>query len=362
MENFSCSCPSCGAPVTWDADKKIMHCQYCDHEFIPEEAETHYSTKNTESAEHGNTADLKRKSDDETEYDELVIYHCRNCGGELVTSKVTAASMCVYCGSAIIPAEQVTGKYTPDFVLPFMNTRENALATFKKHICKPFTPKKFIDNVKIDKMQGVYIPFRLFSGSCRVQGQYITQESLRKSGEQYTKTYNIQCLRDYSYPFNRLPVNSSSKTRDDLMESLEPFDYGKMKAFTPGYLSGFLAERYDTNEKAVAVTAGNRIINSIRKKLIRTCAPNAFTRQTVVEKHFDSKLDFDKSEYVLLPVWLLHCSYRSDKYIFAMNGQTGKFTGNPPVGKIKVRAFIITLSIIVTFLAALYRRFSLISR
>lgn len=49
--------------------------------------------------------------------------------------------MCVYCGYAIIPAEQVTGKYTPDFVLPFMNTRENALATFKKHLQAVYTKK-----------------------------------------------------------------------------------------------------------------------------------------------------------------------------------------------------------------------------
>lgn len=38
-----------------------------------------------------------------------------------------------------------------------------------------------------------------------------------------------------------------------------------------------------------------------------------------------------KASYALLPVWMLTNSYRGKKYLFAMNGQTGKIIGSLPV-------------------------------
>ena len=37
--------------------------------------------------------------------------------------------------------------------------------------------------------------------------------------------------------------------------------------------------------------------------------------------------------YALYPVWLLYTTWRGEKYLFAMNGQTGKFVGNLPVDR-----------------------------
>lgn len=36
--------------------------------------------------------------------------------------------------------------------------------------------------------------------------------------------------------------------------------------------------------------------------------------------------------YILLPVWMVNIKYKDRDYIFAMNGQTGKFIGNIPIG------------------------------
>jgi hypothetical protein len=33
----------------------------------------------------------------------------------------------------------------------------------------------------------------------------------------------------------------------------------------------------------------------------------------------------------LLPVWLLSTRFEGNNYLFAMNGQTGKFVGNMPM-------------------------------
>ena len=46
-----------------------------------------------------------------------------------------------------------------------------------------------------------------------------------------------------------------------------------------------------------------------------------------------------KSYYVLLPVWMITQDYNKAEYTFAMNGQTGKVVGKPPISKGKVMAW-----------------------
>ena len=49
----------------------------------------------------------------------------------------------------------------------------------------------------------------------------------------------------------------------------------------------------------------------------------------ILTKNIDVKNT--KTEYVLLPVWLLNINYKGKGYKFAMNGQNGKMVGNVPI-------------------------------
>ena len=44
----------------------------------------------------------------------------------------------------------------------------------------------------------------------------------------------------------------------------------------------------------------------------------------------------DQAKYALYPVWILNTTWKDKKYIFAMNGQTGKLVGNLPVSTKRV--------------------------
>ena len=44
-----------------------------------------------------------------------------------------------------------------------------------------------------------------------------------------------------------------------------------------------------------------------------------------------TNLNYGKTRYVLLPVWMLASKYKDKDYMFAMNGQTGKMVGNLPI-------------------------------
>ena len=51
-----------------------------------------------------------------------------------------------------------------------------------------------------------------------------------------------------------------------------------------------------------------------------------------------------KAKYALFPVWVLSTSWQGNNYIFAMNGQTGKFVGNLPVDKVAARKWTLGLT------------------
>ena len=51
-----------------------------------------------------------------------------------------------------------------------------------------------------------------------------------------------------------------------------------------------------------------------------------------------------KAKYALFPVWVLSTSWQGNNYIFAMNGQTGKFVGNLPVDKAAARKWTLGLT------------------
>ena len=51
-----------------------------------------------------------------------------------------------------------------------------------------------------------------------------------------------------------------------------------------------------------------------------------------------------KAKYALFPVWLLSTSWRGENYLFAMNGQTGKFVGDLPVDKGAARKWMLGLT------------------
>ena len=58
------------------------------------------------------------------------------------------------------------------------------------------------------------------------------------------------------------------------------------------------------------------------------------------------QLQNGKAKYALYPVWILNTTWKGEKYLFAMNGQTGKFVGNLPVDKATAGRWTALLTVI----------------
>ena len=116
---------------------------------------------------------------------------------------------------------------------------------------------------------------------------------------------------------------------DDLMESIEPFDFSQAVDFQTAYLSGYLADRYDVDAEQSIVRANERIKRSTENAFASTVT--GYTTVMPVSSSVD--LQNGSTKYALLPVWLLNTTWKGQKYTFAMNGQTGKIVGNLPLDK-----------------------------
>jgi DNA-directed RNA polymerase subunit RPC12/RpoP len=326
-------CPSCGAPIGFNPAVGKWKCEYCLSEFSIEDMQKYNNASSKEANDIEN-------NENEEELD-LVSYKCQNCGAEIVADENTAATFCVYCGSVAILKSKLSGKFAPNFVIPFKKTKEEAIQAFI-NISKgrPLCPKDFNDKKNIEKIKGVYIPFWLhtttISGNLNATATRV--QSWSSGDYRYTKTDYFKLYRSGSVKFIRIPADGSKNFDDDIMNSLEPFDYNQMIKYNHAYLSGFYAEKYDVPSEESLNIVNNRALNSTRSLMynISSFANKVITEDTLAPTE-------SKIEYALLPVWMVNVKYGDKTYIFAMNGESGKFIGDIPLDKKKRPLYAIAI-------------------
>lgn len=338
-------CPCCGATLEFDAGSQMVKCPYCDSEFDPSVLK-----KNEGDLSQNEKVDLAADGGEEWAEEELYgisEYQCQSCGGDIYSDATTSATLCPYCGNAVILKGRLSGTLKPDKVIPFQKTKEQALQGLADHCGgKRFVPKKFLLNNKLEEIKGLYVPFWVYDADLDADVTYrcMTERSWTVGDTEYTERKYYDVRRAGEIAFDHVPADGSSKMPDDLMESIEPFDYNKSQDFTTGYLSGYVADKYDLDQDAVRPR--------IRKRMSEGAA-DAF-RSTV---HGYDSVEVTSSEisarnscvdYVLYPVWLMNTDWNGKKFTFAMNGQTGKTVGNLPTDMIKLGGSTLGLFLAIT--------------
>ena len=347
-------CPHCGAPVSFDSGLQKIKCQYCGSEFAAEELDAlkgkdQYITDEMDNCGSEWSAE---------EAASMVVYNCDSCGGAVITDRTTAAAKCPYCNSPVVMASHFAGGLRPDYILPFKLDKNAAKAGLKQHYKgKLFLPKLFKAEHHIDEIKGVYVPFWIYDADISARFTFhgvkipgkIKNERMEVNvyvpGKQEEKHFSI--VRGGTISFRGLPVDGSSKLDDAMSESLDPCDLAAVTAFHPAYLSGDFADRYDVDREECRQRANERISGTVEKHLKDTIADrNLFAEFRTAKKEIVASNA--SAKYVLYPVWLLSTTWRGKRYLYAMNGQTGKFVGDLPVDYKKFFYYICAVGAAVT--------------
>ena len=280
------------------------------------------------------------------ETDGLRTYVCKSCGGEIVGDETTGATSCPFCGNPVVMMGQFSGALKPDYVIPFKLDKKAAKEALKKHYQgKRLLPKVFKDANHIDEIKGIYVPFWLFDADANADIRYKATRTSHWSDSDYnyTKTDYYSIWRSGSLGFSGVPVDGSSKIENDLMESIEPFDFSQAVDFQTAYLAGYLADKYDVDAEQSIVRANERIKTSTEQAFQSTVQGYV----TVIPEYSGVRLFNTNAKYALYPVWILNTSWNGKKYTFAMNGQTGKLVGDLPLDKSALMKWRIALTGIV---------------
>ena len=322
-------CPHCGGAVTFDSSTQKMKCPYCDTEFEID------AMNAFESAVSDSQDEMNWNSSDEqwnVGEDGLITYVCKSCGGEIIGDENMGASSCPYCGNPIVVMDKFSGTLKPNYIIPFKLDKEAAKAALEKHLKgKTLLPKVFKNQNHIDEIKGIYVPFWFYDTGVDACMNYKATKTRtwEDANNRYTETSYYGVTRGGTIAFKNVPADGSSKMDDDLMESIEPFNFSEAVDFKNAYLSGYLADKYDVTSEACTPRVNERIKVSTEdafKKTVQGYATvNAEGGQV---RFFDSMV-----KYALCPVWILNTSWKGEKFTFAMNGQTGKMVGNLPMDK-----------------------------
>ncbi len=330
---YSAPCPACGAPLRFDGGEGKLHCDSCGNKFEADVMRQVDQALN--QAAQASELDWQRQATgewSEAEQAALKSYTCSSCGAEIVADETTAATECVYCGSASIMPGQISGSFRPDAVLPFAKVKQDAQNAYRNLIKgKPLLPKLFASENRIEKITGVYVPFWKFGCDADADITYRAERksSYRSGDYMITDTDHFLVLRGGEIGFGNVPVDGSSKFDDAMMEAIEPFDSHGEVEFSTAYLPGYQAERYDVASEDAKPRADERIRQSITDVFRGTV--NGYS--SVITQSSSIRLQHGDVRNVMMPVWMLNTRWKDKTYTFAMNGQTGKIVGNLPVDK-----------------------------
>ena len=326
MAVISFKCPNCDGELIFDPETQKYKCEYCGSKFTQAELD---ALQPAESKETNAGA-------------EAVIYNCPSCGAEIVTDATTAATFCYYCHNPVVLGKRLEGKYLPNKVIPFKISKKEAEKRFLEYVGKKkFVPKAFFNKKQIECLSGVYFPYWIYDAKLqgKLQGEGKKIRVWRTGDTEYTETKFYHVEREGEVDLKNLAENALQKANVQLVKGVLPYQFNEMKDFNMGYLSGFMAEKRDIEQKAVEGNMQAAMKNSA-EKLMRESVQgyNALSVNSfgVIPKKEDWS-------YVLLPVWTVTYKGKDGKiYYYSMNGQTGKVFGELPVdyGKVTLTSII----------------------
>lgn len=338
------SCKNCGAELYFDPKSGKLHCDYCgsdydpsEYDWKPDEGATDQTIPQAGAEGAAGAADAgdAKATDDSVSTDDLVVYKCPNCGAEVITSKKTVATTCVYCNRAITLEGNVQGDFRPDYVLPFERERSEVVAAYQK-LCKKsiLTPRLFTRESQTAKIKGMYVPYWLFSFEGRAMLN-VRAENIRtfvRGDEEITEVSRYMIDEEGKASFERVPTDAMKEMDNAMMDSIEPFDFSKLKPFNPAYLAGFYTQRWDDDQSANEPRAKARAKEQLSAEVMSHVGPYG----TKVIQSEQYQWSDQKVEQVMIPVWMMYTEYKGKKYVFGMNGQTGKMMGEIPKDPMRI--------------------------
>lgn len=389
MAVYTYKCPNCGGALEFEPSINKLKCDYCLSEFTVEEIDKYIkdnpdkeiatevpeedrvvndgltkdnSTYNQPDVIVASGENVTSDAQDLKDFDELkdsdeVIeehikgYVCDSCGAEVVTTDTTLTTFCYYCHNPVVITDRTQGEFKPNKVIPFKIDKEKAEKTFLDWVSKKrYVRKDFYSSSQLEKITGMYLPYWGVDSkfSLNLQGKGYKEKSYTSGGYRVNETSEFEIDRQGEFLVNNVSELAYSKVNKELLDSITPFNFEEVEPFKIFYLNGFFSETYDKTYDELKPVIDSRQKQYIENVISSNLSQYNRTNLTIRE----AKLVDEKRNHMLLPTWMLTYDYLGKKFIYALNGQTGKAYGDLPIdNKLIVKDG--TIIAIIVFIVAL---------
>lgn len=342
-------CAQCGASLEYAPGVEVLRCGHCGHENpIP--------AANTPIVEQDFQQTLRDLANSATTRESISI-HCDSCGASYSFTAATHAGECPFCGSPVVAKTEPHRELSPQALLPFKITRDQARSTFRQWLGNLwFAPGKLKDYARNDaRLTGMYVPYWTYDAATATsyQGErgdnYQVQETYQamENGKAVIRTRIVTKTRWRSVSgrvsrfFDDVLVLASRSLPQEITERLEPWDLANLTPYQEAYLSGFRSEMYQVELEPGFERAREIMAVTIRRDIARDIGGD---HQRI--HAMDTRYGEISFKHILLPIWMSVFRFRDQIYRFVVNGRTGEVQGERPYSPWKI-AFAILLAALV---------------
>jgi hypothetical protein len=349
------SCPACGAEAQWNPAKKALICPFCGT-VSPAKIEL---TPGGEEViqEHDLVTALRSIPDGKRGWQaNKTSVRCQSCQAISVFDPARVGQRCDFCGSsALVPYEEIKEAFSPESLLP-IKIAENAIREMIRqwYGSRWFAPNKLKDRAMTDTVRGIYIPYWTFDAHVHADwtaesGYYYYETETYRDANGNSQTRQVQKIRwepsagSLEHFFDDELVPASRGVQEKMLRGIEPFPTKELVPYNPGFLSGWVVERYQID----LVAAAQRACAQMDEELQQMCAAQV---PGDTQRNLHVRADYSRQtfKHILVPIWMLTYDYGAKNFQVVINGYTGAIAGGYPKSWIKI-----TLAVLAALAAGL---------
>ena len=272
-------------------------------------------------------------------------FSCPGCGASSATTEL--AGPCAYCQAPTVHDDTLGDRlHRPDAVLPCTLDRRAASDAFRAWVrSRWFAPNALRAVAATETLRGTYVPHWTYDADTvsdysgqRGDYYYVTvTDTVMVDGKSQTRTRQERRTRWSSASgtvergFTDVLTPASTALPRESLEELCPWELAAVQPYTPQFLSGFTAPRYDVDVDTGFVDAQRQMASVIEDD----CRSDIGGDEQRVH---DVQTRYSGMAYrqVLLPVWLGSYLLHGKTFTILVNADTGECIGDRPYSKVKI--------------------------
>ncbi|MEM8577024.1 MAG: hypothetical protein AAGF60_04155 [Pseudomonadota bacterium] len=321
-------CPRCAGQCGWDPMQGALVCASCGHARRVEHLEGSDAAAEIDYCPHAPDSDapvLARSR----------VHQCQTCGGAVIFAGAALSERCAYCDGPVVLAEQDEG-YRTMALIPFQLREETARNQMHAWIAGRWAaPPDLAQEVEKGRIATLYAPF--FTFDSREAVRYMGTYTIRRNKRTITRTQRGQMVTHFDDLLVPASPHITPLIRDGVLHDFEP---DTLRPYHPAYLAGYAAERHH-----LSVPEGLEANAADKDLLLRNrIQDHAGRRLSGITYHTDTTgLRYRR---ILLPVYILHYTYRGTQMRVVSCGLRGQTYGERPFSYVKLAGYAALLTFI----------------